>query len=293
MLDWWDALYISFPSRREIAILSNHNAIYRNVKWRFLTALHQEPAGRVFGKKCWGALLGDPATSLTSKELHLAWVGRDFRYKLVYFLCCLWPTVALTVYTRSLHAWPRLLWSPCSGTFLLPLKSFVPSPSYPESFMLRTGSPAIALGTWRHYLQSGLCTLQKQSEPEALLGGAVWERWSVCRGQGDLAKSSLSLHSNLSHIAWRSPRSELPHEQWADIRSSLHLRFNLRTFLQWADVLLIPLQEPRVTGPLHTLELHICSQMDNLCESPLGCCMLLTGYFGNYDSTSMYKIRWF
>lgn len=87
---------------------------------------------------------------------------------------CPWPTVALTACTRCLHTWTRLLRSPRPGTFLLPLKSFAPSPSYPESCMLRAGSPAIVWGTWRHYLQRGLCTLQKQSEPEALLGGAAW-----------------------------------------------------------------------------------------------------------------------
>lgn len=93
---------------------------------------------------------------------------------------CLWPTVPLTVYTRCFHTWPRLLWSPCPGTFLLPLKSFVPSPSYPESFMLRTGSPAwaIAFSIWRHDLQRGLCTLQKQKpflEEQC-------ESLGVCRG---------------------------------------------------------------------------------------------------------------
>lgn len=69
---------------------------------------------------------------------------------------CLWPTVAPTACTRCLHTWTRLLWSPHPGTFLLPLKSFAPRPSYPESFMLRAGTPAIVLGTWRHYLQRGL-----------------------------------------------------------------------------------------------------------------------------------------
>lgn len=202
---------------------------------------------------------------------------------------CLWPRVALTVCTSCLHTWPRLLWSPCPGTFLLPLKSFVPSPSYPESSMLRAGSPATVLGTWRHYLQMDLCTLQKQSEPEALLGGAAWGTLGVCRGKGDMAESSLSLHGNLSHTAWRTPRSQLPHKQLANVRTGLNLCFNLRTFLQWVDVLLTALQESKLTGyPEHTWDLHLQSQVDNLLGSPLGCGMtLLTGCFGNYDTPSM------
>lgn len=179
---------------------------------------------------------------------------------------CLWPTVALTACTKCLHTWPRLLWSPRPRTFLQSLKPFVPSPSYPESFMLRAGSPAIVLGIWRHYLQRGLCTLQKQSEPEALLGGAVWGSSGVCRRQGDMAESSLSLHSKLSHTAWRTPRSQLPHKQLADVRTGWHLRFNLRTFLQSVHVLLRALRESKVTGsPPHTWAPHLQSQMDNLC----------------------------
>lgn len=75
------------------------------------------------------------------------------------------------------------------------------------------------------------------------------------QGAGDMAESTLSLHGNLSHTAWRTPRSQLPHKQLADVRTGLHLSFDPRTFLQWVDVLLTAL--PRVTGsPPHTWALH-------------------------------------
>lgn len=200
---------------------------------------------------------------------------------------CLWPTVALTVSIRCLHTWPRLLWSPHPGTLCqaqTTQKFFCWKLTYCLEYL-------------EALLTKGLCTLQKQSEPEAFLGGAMWGSLGVCRGQGDMARSSLSLHSNLSHTAWRTPRSQLPHKQLAAVRTGLHLHFNLRTFLQGVDVLLPALQEPKFTqSPPHTWAPRLQSQMDNLRESALGCCMtLLTGYFGNYGSTShnLYKMRRF
>lgn len=67
MLDWLDALEISLPSRREIAILSAHNAIYRNISSKeiLFSAMHQPLVCGIFRNKCWRAILGCPC--------HISW----------------------------------------------------------------------------------------------------------------------------------------------------------------------------------------------------------------------------
>lgn len=210
-------------------------------------------------------------------ELHLPWVVRDSRYKPVYLL----HVSVANCGTDSVHqVFVTTPWHTPSAP-----KSFVPSPSYPEP----------SCWGWKPNHCFGGTTHKGALHPPK----AEWAwspSWRSSLGefgglQGGVAESSLSLHSNPSHTAWGTPRSQLPQKELADVRTGLHLHLNLRTFLQGVGVLLTA-QGHRV--PSAHLGSSPAGSDGQMCESPLACCMmLLTGYFGNYDSTCMYKIRWF
>lgn len=140
-------------------------------------------------------------------------------------ICCVYASAADSGTTGTHRVFPYLAEVALrAGTFLLPLKSFGPSHSNPESSKPRAWSTTVPLGTWRHYLWTGLCTLQRQSERAALPGGTMGGR------EGDLpwdvVESSLEVHRDLPHEAGRTPRSQRPHTQLAGVRTALRRDFN-------------------------------------------------------------------
>lgn len=103
-------------------------------------------------------------------------------------ICCVYASAADSGTTGTHRVFPYLAEVALrAGTFLLPLKSFGPSHSNPESSKPRAWRTTVPLGTWRHYLWTGLCTLQRQSERAALPGGTTGGRegggFAVGRGR--------------------------------------------------------------------------------------------------------------